>query len=74
MKPLKDDLRYTINGTIVGLCIGLIVSQRIPMSFLPSQDFRTPSLAILLVGGAIIGMVIGVVFVMVMGLLRRWCN
>jgi Na+/citrate or Na+/malate symporter len=72
MKPLSDDLRYTVNGMIVGSLNGVIISLLIPMNYLPSHDAYFPLLAIGLVVGAIMGMVIGIVIGMVIGLLRRW--
>jgi hypothetical protein len=72
MKPMSDDLRYTINSTIVGLLNGVIISLLIPMNYLPSQDAYFSVVAIFLVVGAIMGTFIGIVIRMVMGLLRRW--
>ena len=72
MKPLSDDLRYTVNGTIVGSLNGVIISLLIPTNYLPSQDAFFPVVAVFLVGGAIMGMAIGIVVGMVIGLIRHW--
>ncbi len=72
MKQPSDDLRYTIYGTFVGSLNGLIISQLIPMNYLPSQDAYFPVLAVLLVGGAFVGMVLGMVIGTIIGLVRRW--
>ncbi len=72
MKPLSNDFRYMVNGTIVGSLNGVIISLLIPMNFLPSQDAFFPVVAIFLVGGAIMGTATGIVVGLVIGLIRRW--